>query len=58
MVDTKLIDILPDELSDETAYHLVNFMMELALRLESIYFSQLRRYDRDLENERNQEGWR
>ena len=58
MVDTKLIDILPDELSDETAYHLVNFMMELALRLESIYFSKLRRYDRDLENERNQEGWR
>ena len=58
MVDTKLIDILPDELSDETAYHLVNFMMELALRLESIYFSQLRRYDRDLENERHQEGWR
>jgi hypothetical protein len=58
MVDTKLIDILPDELSDETAYHLVNFMMELALRLESIYFSQLRRYDRDLEDERNQEGWR
>jgi hypothetical protein len=58
MVDTKLIDILPDELPDETAYHLVNFMMELALRLESIYFSQLRRYDRDLEDERNQEGWR
>ena len=58
MVDTKLIDILPDELPDEAAYHLVNFMMELALRLESIYFSQLRRYDRDLEDERNQEGWR
>ncbi len=58
MVDTKLIDILPDELPDETAYHLVNFMMELALRLESIYFSQLRRYDRDIEDERNQEGWR
>jgi len=58
MVDTKLIEILPDELPDETAYHLVNFMMELAIRLESIYFSQLRRYDRDLEDERNQEGWR
>lgn len=58
MVDTKLTDILPDELPDEAAYHLVNFMMELSLRLESLYFSQLRRYDRDREDERNQEDWR
>ena len=39
MVDTKLIDLLPDELPDEAAYHLVNFMVELSLRLESIYLS-------------------
>lgn len=58
MLDTKLIDILPDELPDEAAYHLVNFMMELSLKLESLYFSQLRRYDRDCEGERNQEDWR
>lgn len=58
MVDTKLIDLLPDELPDEVAYHLVNFMVELSLRLESIYFSQLRRYDQDREDEYNQKDWR
>ncbi len=58
MLDTKLIDILPDELSDEAAYHLVNFMVELSLTLESRYFDQLRRYDRAREDERNQEDWR
>ncbi len=56
MIDTKLIDILPDEISDETAHHLVNFMMELALTLENHYFGQIRRYDR--EHERNQVDWR
>jgi hypothetical protein len=58
MVDTKLIDILPDELPDEAAYHLVNFMIELSLTLESHYFDQLRRYDRDRECVHNQEDWR
>lgn len=57
MIDTKLIDILPNEISDETAYHLVNFVMELSLALESHYFCQLRRYDRNREDERDQEGW-
>jgi hypothetical protein len=57
MIDTKLIDILPDKISDEAAHHLVMFMMELALALESHYFNQLRRHDRDNERERNQEGW-
>jgi hypothetical protein len=47
MIDTKLIDILPDEMSDETAHHLVNFMIELSLALESRYLAQLKRYDRD-----------
>jgi hypothetical protein len=58
MIDTKLIDILPDEIPDEVAYHLVNFMVELALTLESHYFSQLRRYDRNREDERHEENWR
>lgn len=58
MVNIKLIDLLPDELPDEAAYHLVNFMVELSLRLESIYFSQLRRYDQDREDEYNQKDWR
>ena len=58
MIDTKLIDILPNNISNETAYHLVIFMMDLALALESHYFDQLRRYDRDNEHERNQEDWR
>jgi hypothetical protein len=58
MIDTKLIDILPDDISDEAAYHLVNFMVELSLTLESHYFDQLRRYDRNREHDRNQDGWR
>jgi hypothetical protein len=58
MIDTKLIDILPDGLPDEVAYHLVNFMVELALTLENHYFDQLRRYDHNREHERNLEDWR
>jgi len=58
MVDTKLIDILPENIPDEVAYYLVNFMIELSLTLESHYFDQLRRYDREREDERKQEGWR
>ncbi len=58
MIDTKLIDILPDGLPDEAAYHLVNFMVKLSLTLESHYFDQLRRHDRNREHECNQKGWR
>ena len=47
MLDTKLIDILPKKISDEAAYHLVNFIVELAMTLENHYFVQLRRYDDD-----------
>ncbi len=39
-----IYDFLPEELSDENAYHLVNFLMNLALELESHYFAQIRRY--------------
>jgi hypothetical protein len=44
MLDTKLIELLPEEISDEAAYHLVNFMSNLALALDNHYFDQLRRY--------------
>jgi hypothetical protein len=37
-------DYLPDDMSDEAAYHLVNLFMELALALESKYFAQMKRY--------------
>lgn len=44
MIDTNLIDILPEEMSDETIWHLVNFMDNLVLALEEHYFGQLQRY--------------
>lgn len=47
MVDTKLIDLLPENISDEAAHHLVNFMSNLAVELENHYFTQLRRYTKD-----------
>ncbi len=42
-----IYDLLPEKISDEGAYHLVNFLMNLALELESRYFDQMRRYDSD-----------
>jgi hypothetical protein len=47
MIGTKLIDLLPESISDEAAYHLVNFMSDLAVELENHYFAQLQRYARD-----------
>lgn len=58
MIDTKLIDILPDNIPDEVAYHLVNFMVELSLTLENHYFYQLRRYDHGRERDSSHENWR
>lgn len=37
-------DILPEKIPDESAYLLVNFFMDLALKLESCYFDQMKRY--------------
>jgi hypothetical protein len=37
-------ELLPEKISDEAAYHLVNFLMNLALECESHYFTQIRRY--------------
>lgn len=39
-----LADLLPDDVSDEAAYHLANFMMELSLAIETRYYSQMKRY--------------
>jgi hypothetical protein len=47
MIDTKLIELLPEQISDEAAYHLVNFMNNLAVTLENHYFAQLRRYTKN-----------
>jgi hypothetical protein len=41
---TKLSDLLSETISDEEAYHLVNFFMSLALELESHYFTQINRH--------------
>ena len=39
--------LLPEEISDESAYHLVNFFMNLATELEAYCFAQMRRYIND-----------
>mgnify|MGYP003975676109 CR=1 FL=1 len=44
---TNIYDLLPENLSDEGAYHLTDFFMKLALELDSIYFAQIRRYIND-----------
>jgi hypothetical protein len=43
-MNDNLRDLLEEEISDETAYHLGNFLYELALAFESIYLGQIRRY--------------
>jgi hypothetical protein len=39
-----LSELLPERISDEEAYNLVNFFMSLALELDSRYFTQICRY--------------
>lgn len=45
-MNNTLRNILPENLSDETAYHLVDFFYELALRFESIYLEQIMLYEK------------
>ena len=40
-----LRDLFAEEISDETASHLGNFLYELALAFESSYFGQIKRYN-------------
>jgi hypothetical protein len=42
-------ELLPEEISDEGAYHVVNIFMDLALALESHYFAKTRRYSKNKE---------
>jgi hypothetical protein len=44
MIHTKLIDLVPEDLPDEAAHYLVNFIAELSLALENHYYAQLKRY--------------
>lgn len=37
-------ELLPEDVSDESAFHIANFMMDLALAVDSHYFAQLRRH--------------
>jgi hypothetical protein len=39
-----LYDLFPEEVSDETAFHIVNIFMDITSALESRYFAQVRRY--------------
>ena len=43
-MNDKLDPFLPEEISDEAAYHLINFFMELAQAVDPKYFCQARRY--------------
>ena len=49
-----IYNLLPEKISDEGAYHLVNFFMNLTAELESCYFAQMKRYIDD--NELDQSG--
>ena len=43
----RLEELLCVDMSDEAKYHLVNFLMELALIAESHYIGELKRYCKD-----------
>lgn len=43
--------LLPDTLSDEAAFNLVEFFSQLALTLESHYFAQMRRHVEQMEHQ-------
>ncbi len=51
MRDMMLDALLPESMSDEAAYNLVNFIGDLARRLECIYQTQLQRHHRKVESE-------
>ena len=45
-----LKQLLPSDVSDETAFHLVNFVRNLSLALESIYFDNMLSHNSRYEN--------
>ena len=46
-MNIKLEELLPEEISDETAYHISEFIMALALAVNSYYFANKRRHCKD-----------
>lgn len=51
MRDMMLDALLPESMSDEAAYHIVNFIGDLARTLECIYHDQIKRHARQMEEE-------
>lgn len=47
MTINNLRTLLPEEISDESAYHLVNFFINLTTELETYYFAQMQRHVND-----------
>jgi hypothetical protein len=45
-MNDNLHDLFAKEMSDETTYHLGNFLYELALVFESAHLGQIRRYNK------------
>lgn len=51
MHDMTLKALLPESMSDEAAYHLANFLGDLARTLDCIYHPQLQRHHCKMEEE-------
>lgn len=49
----RLIELLPDEISDETAYHIFEFLNNITLELESYYYCQIMQHRSDLKAKRD-----
>ena len=43
-----LHELFSEKISDEAAYHLVNFLYDLALAIESIYLAEIMRYGKSI----------
>jgi len=51
MRDMMLDALLPESMSDEAAYTLVHFLANLTSTLEAIYYAQMQRHHKQLEDE-------
>lgn len=50
-MNDSLRTILPEKLSGEAASHLVTFLYDLALAIESIYLGEILKYSRSIDEE-------
>ena len=55
-MNINLDELLPDAVSDETASHIANFMMELALAIDSHYYAQIMRRHKKNREKRYKHG--